>query len=168
MHEKSQRQIEIETRLEELDVERIAKKKEGSALKAELHAILEEEQADQWGVTVEQYRECKSLANPTAELQREYDVVRTKKRKLQARADDQRKPQELRDKAAEELPALDARMKEIDEHLDTALKTPPVVLTTALRTKRAENRREIRKSARNAQSATAQMVSTKTEAKGSA
>lgn len=135
MHTKSERQVEIETRLEELDAQRLAAKEEGAKLVKELHELLATEQAREYGLTPEQYSEAKAKAFPDREVQQRIDAHQAKQRVLEARANDNRKPEDVRKEAAKELTALNKEGKSLNEELAEA-EAERVPLTRALKTAR--------------------------------
>lgn len=147
-------------RREKLDEKRRAIKEEGAELTKLINKKLEEEQADYWGVTVEEYKAAKEEANPSAKYEREYHALLTQQRKLNARADDTRKAKDVRAAAREEADSYGDKLSKLAGKLEEAEKErkPLQVVLNMVRARKA-------KAARQAQVAKPVPVSNTTEAK---
>lgn len=151
MHTKSKRQQEIEARLEELDEQRRAAKEEGAKLVQELHSLLAEEQAAEWDVTVEQYAAAKERAYPDRAPRRELEAAEERLARLNARAEDRRKTDEVRENARTAAQAVQESIAELQAAVKEA-QGRRVSLLLALKQARQARRLE----EKNAQHATAQ------------
>lgn len=120
MHTKSARQQEIEARLAVLDEQRRAAKEEGAKLVQELHVLLAEEQAQEWGLTADQYAAAKEAAYPDRTPRRELDAAQTRLARLTERAQDGRKPEAVRSAAAKEAKKLEKEVTRLHRSVQEA------------------------------------------------
>jgi hypothetical protein len=144
-----------------LDAQRLAAKQEGAALVQELHTLLADEQAAEWGLTAEQYAEAKRVANPAGEVNSQLSAALAERGVLEARANDNRKTDEVRTGAAEALKELDASIPELQKQANELGKnTRPLVQVIK------EIRRNKLLPEKQAQQATAQPAPVKAAPKG--
>lgn len=142
------------------DVEMRAIKAKKVALATVRACKLAEDQADEWGLTVEEYATVKREANPAGAAQSALDAVERQAIKLAQRAADPRKPKDVREKAAAELANLEAKIPSLAKAvIDAQGKRMP--LHKALNAARKRKA----KAARNAQTAQAQVAAVGAAAK---
>lgn len=145
---------QIEARLEELDAQRLSAKEEGQRLQAQLTELLRDEQAETWGLTVEEYAAAKHEADAHRRAEHALHACEVAIWKAQLRSEDARFSEADRRLAASEADRLNASRPALQaafEKLRSEAKPLHVHLNRA--------RSRARKAARQAQTAVASPAS---------